>query len=282
MIELLQWRIGDTRITCIPESCQSYPLKNIIPDANADRLEVHRSWLAPHFLEGQDGLLISVHGLLVESRGKRILVDTCIGPHMPGHENSIVFLKNLEAAGFSPGDIDVVMCTHLHFDHVGWNTTLIDGQWVPTFPNARYLYARREWDHWNNARDKGFAMTFAECVSPVMEAGLVDLIDMDHAITEEVRLLPTPGHTPGHVSVLIDSRGEQAIITGDMVFHPVQWAEVNWLTGGDGDRDQAVETRCRIRDRYADTGVLIIGTHFASPTAGYISKNGDEGYWFKV
>ena len=142
------------------------------------------------------------------------------------------FLKDFEAAGFSRESIDVVLCTHLHIDHVGWNTMLVDGKWVPTFPNARYLMGRAEFDYWKAAPGStaGEPAVFADSVQPVWDAGLVDLVASDHQVCPEVSLVPTPGHTIDHVSVRIVSKGEEAVITGDFVHHPCQLAHPDWDT----------------------------------------------------
>ncbi len=168
-----------------------------------------------------------------------------------------------------------MLCTHLHVDHVGWNTMKVGDRWVPTFPNARYLMGRTEYEHWSaqdpkEQRDD----VFGDSVKPVIDAGLVDMVDSDHQITEEVRLVPTPGHTPGHVSVRIASRGEEAVITGDMMHHPCQMARPDWRSTADSDGEAACKTRLRVLNEYADGPVLVIGTHFATPTAGHIKRDG--------
>src|SRR5690606_7188683 len=128
----------------------------------------------------------------------------------------------LVAAGYDPDTVDIVLCTHLHFDHVGWNTRWDGTRWVPTFPNARYLFGKGEYDHWKHHDDGSHNMDhFADAIDPVVEAGLVDFIPAEHQVCAEVSLFPTPGHTPGHVSVLIRSQGQEAVITGDLMHHPL-------------------------------------------------------------
>ena len=168
-----------------------------------------------------------------------------------------------------------MLCTHLHVDHVGWNTRLEDGRWVPTFPNARYLWNRQEYDYWIDSEETLYQSIMSESVKPVFDAGLVDLVEGEHAVTDEVRLEPTPGHTPGHVSVHIASRGEEAIITGDFIHHPVQCAHPEWSSAFDYDAPQGIETRRKFFAQYANQPVLIIGTHFAGVTAGRIVPDGD-------
>jgi glyoxylase-like metal-dependent hydrolase (beta-lactamase superfamily II) len=177
----------------------------------------------------------------------------------------------LATAGFPAESIDSVMCTHLHVDHVGWNTRLVNGKWVPTFPNARYLFGRKEWEHWSSAqalnRD-GDVM--GDSVRPIIDAGLAELVDMRHALTPEVRLEPTPGHTPGHVSVRISSRGEDAVITGDLMHHPLQCAEPDLANNYDVDAAGARRTRREFLARYSNKRMLVLGTHFAPPTGGWV------------
>jgi len=170
-----------------------------------------------------------------------------------------------------------VLCTHLHFDHVGWNTQRVGGKWVPTFPQARYYFGRKEFAHWKHLRDTGgyhHVDHLVDSVDPVLEAGLVDFIDPDFLLTDEVSLIPTPGHTPGHVSVLIRSRGEEAVITGDLMHHPIQLAVPTAHGRFVMDQAQGAKTRVEFIDRFADTPTLVIGSHFSDPTAGHIVSDG--------
>lgn len=277
----LSWTIGAVRVTRILEREVSTPISGLIPAATPVALAAHRDWLLPHFLDADaTHCKLSLHALVIEADGKRIVVDTCIGEHQaPGMEVLDVptrpFLDDLAAAGFPRDSIDIVLCTHLHFDHVGWNTMRVDGRWQPTFPRARYLFARREWEHWHAAADRETWTLYDETVAPVIAAGLADFVAMDHALSASVRLEPTPGHTPGHVSVAIESGGRRALITGDMSHHPVQWAEPDWGTVADTDAAAAAQTRRRISADCADAAaVLIIGTHYPAPCAGYLINSG--------
>jgi glyoxylase-like metal-dependent hydrolase (beta-lactamase superfamily II) len=219
----------------------------------------------------------------------KIVVDTCVGQRpLPGMFASMsddgAFLGALAAAGFAREDVDVVICTHLHFDHVGWNTMQVDGAWVPTFPNARYVLARPEYEHWRDAseavRMASSAITFDDAVTPLFDFGVVDLVDVDHAVTAAVSLVPTPGHSPGHVSVRIRSDGAEAIITGDCVHSPVQLAEPDWFTVVDSDGAQSSATRRALVAACLDRDVLLIGTHFPPPTAGHVVTT-DVGVRFR-
>ena len=276
-MENLRWDIGDVRVTRIVESDTTFSIYDLLPAATSEALTLHKHWLQPHFIDDEGQIKISFHSLVVESRDKVIVVDTCIGEHgnpFAPDEPIVVadgFLENLAASGFPREEVDVVLCTHLHYDHVGWNTMRVKGRWVPTFPNAQYLFAKTEYEHWQLESQMPVAGTFDDAVKAVFDAGLADLVEMNHKITEEVCLIPTPGHSPGHVSVLIRSGGQQALITGDMTHHPVQWAEPEWsLSMVDYDEELSTQTRRQVAAEHADTGTLVIGTHYPSPTAGHL------------
>ena len=277
----MTWMFGDVTVTKVVEMVQPVPLAGMLPLATPEALADHAGWLRPHFLE-DDGATtaLSIHSLIVESQGRTILVDTCVGCRdiegMPGLRGPEEFPDRLADAGYPVDEVDVVCCTHLHFDHVGWNTRLVDGSWVPTFPNARYLFCRSEYEHWV-AEPGGYALNVPHTVTPVVDAGMADLVETDHRVTDEVRFVPTHGHSPGHVSVLIESGGEQALITGDATHHPVQWAEPDWGMSGDWDGPMGAETRRRLRAEHGAAGTLILGTHYAEPSAGRIV--GDGGDW---
>jgi len=239
------------------------------------------NWLQPDFADERGRLKMSIHALVVETPSRRILIDTCLGNDK---ENRRIptwnrlhgsFLADLAAAGYPRESIDTVVCTHLHVDHVGWNTMLVDGSRVPTFPNARYLMGRVEFAHWTAQRQcYDVAAVLADSVTPVWAAGLVDLVETDHRICDEINLVPTLGHTPGHVSVRIASRGEEALITGDFMHHPCQIARPDWSSTADTDPTEARHTRERMLTRLSDTPILVIGTHFAGRTAGHIVPDG--------
>jgi glyoxylase-like metal-dependent hydrolase (beta-lactamase superfamily II) len=277
MSTLLRWQVGAVRITRIQE-LEAPGMRFIVPQATIDNI-AGIPWLTP-FLAANGDALGSVHALVLEVADRRIMVDTCIGNDKerripPWNKRQGPFLTQLTEAGYPPDSIDTVICTHLHTDHVGWNTRLVEEQWVPTFPRARYLVARPEWEHWSQSTDRWTQIVMADSVRPIFEAGLVDLVDVQHVVHETMRFEPTPGHTPGHVSVHIRSQGEEAVITGDLVHHPCQFAHPDWGSSADTDPAQADRTRQAFMARYADTPTLIIGTHFAGPTAGRLVRHGD-------
>ena len=274
-----RWQLGDVSITRVVEAEGPVPPTFLLPDAAPERLEAHAHWLRPRFVNANGRFMSSIHAFVVESSGLRIVVDTCVGndkarPNPFWNRLQGPFLQTLTRAGFPPDSIDVVLCTHLHVDHVGWNTRLVEGRWVPTFPNARYLFSRREWEHWSRVEDNADGDVVGDSVRPIVDAGLADLVEPDHRLTPDVQLEPMPGHTPGHSSVRIASRGEDGIITGDVMHHPVQCAEPGWRSNFDVDVEAARRTRLDFLARYADRPVLVLGTHFAAPTAGRIVRDG--------
>ncbi len=271
----MQWTIGDVRVTKVVEHELPIPLNGLLTDVPDEAVARH-GWLAPDFLDADGLARLSIHGLVIDTGERRILVDTCVGNLreglvMPPVESS--FPEALAAAGYATRDIDTVVCTHLHFDHVGWNTRLVEGKWVVTFTNARYLIGRVEWEHWSVT--DGDYSNVGDTVRPVVEAGAADLVEVDHQICPQVRLVPTPGHTPGHVSVVIESGGQRAVITGDMAHHPIQFAEPDIAAPADSDSPMAAKTRRIFLAERAQDSALVIGTHFGGPTAGRIVPDAD-------
>ncbi len=275
---MLSWRIGAVKITCIVEQDELLRVHRFLKGGDQAKMDAV-AWIKPPFVDEAGRLNFSVQAFVVETPARRILVDTCMGNHKPrlGHGAmlSTDFLQRFEAAGFARDSIDTVVCTHLHYDHVGWNTQLRDGRWVPTFPQARYLMGRDEFDHARADAEADHAAVFDDSVRPVFDAGLVDLVATDHRVCEEVSFTPTPGHTMGHVSVRIVSEGAEALITGDMAHHPVQMAFPDWHVKSDHDEALSNATRRSVFADAADRGVLLIGSHFAAPTAGRVARDGE-------
>jgi len=273
------WKIGDVKVTKVVEVETTNRVTWILPDATPEAL-ARETWLQPHFATADGRGTMSVHAFVLESDGRRIVVDTCVGndkdrPIPNWHRRQGTFLRDLETAGFPADSIDAVLCTHLHVDHVGWNTRLDRGRWVPTFRRARYLFHRAELDYWMAEKETPYGDVMGDSVRPVLDAGLVDLVESTHAVDAAVRLEPTPGHTPGHVSVRIRSRGAEGVITGDLMHHPVQCAHTDWQSSADVDPERAVATRRDFVRDCAASGALVLGTHFAGPTAGHIVARDD-------
>lgn len=276
-----KWKIGKVTVTKIVELEATGGTRFILPQATREAV-MPIEWLKPHFMDDDGKLKMSIHALVIETPTRRMIVDTCLGNDKEGRDvptwNNLSgpFLKDLAAAGFARETIDTVMCTHLHVDHVGWNTMKVDGKWVPTFPNARYLMGKREFEYWRDQKEKhDQVLIFADSVKPVFDAGLVDLVETNHQISPEVSFVPTLGHTPGHVSVRISSEGEEALITGDFIHHPCQMAHPEWAATVDYDQKASTATRRDVFGRLAGTPTLVIGTHFAGATAGHVVRDGD-------
>jgi len=279
-MESTTWNVGETTITQIVEVEAGDLIQQVIPNATRENISAIE-WLRPHFADDAGKLKGLVQAFVVKTPTDCVLIDTCIGngkdrPAVAEFSNlQTDFLDRLSRAGYSAQDIDIVMCTHLHFDHVGWNTMYVDGKWIPTFINARYLFAEDEFNYWHThpvAEIDDDHNGFNDSVLPIWQAGLADLIPVNYSISQEISLIPTPGHTPGHVSVLIQSGGECAVITGDAVHHPCQIAHPNWSTTSDTDQSEACISRQALFDRCADGKTLFIGSHFAHPVAGYLRK----------
>ncbi|HWQ31924.1 MAG TPA: MBL fold metallo-hydrolase [Blastocatellia bacterium] len=273
-----RWKIGRVTVTRVVEIEGPTRGTFLFAPATPENILRH-AWLQPHFASPEGYFISAVQAWVIESEDRRIIVDTCVGNDKPRSLKfwnmlQTNFLTDLAEAGFPRQSIDTVLCTHLHVDHVGWNTMLSGDRWVPTFPHARYLFARREWDYWSQQPSHPEGDVMGDSVRPVIEAGLCELVEMDHRLTDEVWLEPTPGHTPGHVSVRISSEGREAVITGDLMHHPVQCAEPDWASNYDADPAAARQTRREFLARYADGPVLVLGTHFATPSAGHIVSEG--------
>lgn len=277
----MKWKIGDVTVTKVVELETLGGSRFILPDATYDAVRPI-SWLVPHFADAGGKLRMSIHALVVETKGQTIIVDTCLGNDKKDrrvptwNDRQGTFLADLAAAGFPRERIDTVLCTHLHVDHVGWNTMLVDGKWKPTFPKARYLFGRIEFEHWRDQTETAHMLpVYSDSVAPIVEAGLHTLVEADQQLTPEISLVPTHGHSPGHVSVRISSKGEEALITGDWAHHPCQLAHPEWASTADYDAKAAEVTRRRMLAELADRPVLVIGTHFAGPTAGRVKRDGN-------
>jgi glyoxylase-like metal-dependent hydrolase (beta-lactamase superfamily II) len=278
-------QIGDVTIQRIVE--QEAPLFEALPffpTLTPELLAENRGWLRPKFLDADDKLVLCIQSYVVQTPDHNILIDTCVGNHKPRPTrafwhllNSDRYENNLAAAGLSVGDIDFVMCTHLHPDHVGWNTRLEDGRWVPTFPNARYLFADREFDYWT-ARHKDEAEVLpwiTDSVLPIVAAGRVDLVKSAHAFDEVVTLVPTPGHTIDHYSVRVGKPGADALITGDMIHSPLQARYPELSARPDYDPKQSAATRRKLFGDICDTSTLVCTAHFPSPSIGRLVSRQD-------
>jgi glyoxylase-like metal-dependent hydrolase (beta-lactamase superfamily II) len=281
-----RWTVGDVTITKVVESESWLPaefLAEFLPGSLREDVEAMQ-WLAPHYLyDGQVSL--GIYSFLVETPDRKLVIDTAVGNAKSRVGPAFNMLDTTFLDDFrrvwEPQDVDAVVSTHLHVDHVGWNTRLVDGEWLPTFANAVYYFVDREYRHWEQcaADDQPHplfdaAAVFADSLRPIADAGQAEFIVPSAQLTPEVALIPSHGHTPGHVSVLVQSRGESAVITGDLVHFPCQIGHPDWSSVYDHDAVAAAATRTAFLERFADTDTLVIGTHFGTPTGVFAQRDG--------
>ncbi|WP_314948757.1 MBL fold metallo-hydrolase [Bradyrhizobium cosmicum] len=278
----LTFSVGDLTIhRVIEQETPFFPALEFIPGLTPEVLAENRAWMREaKALDEQDALLLCFQSYVIKSPHHTILVDSCIGNDKPrtrpswNMKTDDAYMRSLAAAGMSPGDIDFVMCTHLHADHIGWNTRLENGHWVPTFPKARYVFAKREFDYWSEQNAKAEVPAFADSVLPVVEAGRHELVGGDHQIGDHVRILPTPGHTPGHVAFTLGRGKDDAVFSGDLIHSPLQALYPELSMKFDVDQAQAASTRRSFLERYCDTDTLCCTAHFPSPSVGKIRRKG--------
>jgi glyoxylase-like metal-dependent hydrolase (beta-lactamase superfamily II) len=278
------WKIGSVTVTPVIELTLPIPATFLLPEATPQALEPYAAWLRPGYLTETGLINLVIQAFLVESRGRKIIVDTCVGngktravPQMSGLDTP--FLERITDAGFPPEQVDTVICTHLHVDHVGWNTKQVDGRWVPTFPNARYLFTREEWEYWRGAEGvSAMARTgdyMADSVVPIVEAGLADFVPMNHQLFPEVSLIPAAGHTPGLVCVDVRSSRERLVLAGDLLHSPLQCVFPEWKMLYCVDAAASARTRVRLLSEWAESRTPILPTHFPSPSAGLVERSND-------
>ena len=277
-------QFGDVTVTTVIELDGPMFIPDVLlPDWNEDDLEANRDWLEPRHYDPDEGLLVMpVQSFIIKTPHHTILIDGCFGngkalPNERFAHMNTPWLERLADAGAAPEDIDVVMCTHLHGDHVGWNTRQDNGRWVPTFPNADYLFTKREWDYWTNLaeEEKAHRPHITESVLPVIDAGQSKLVDADHAVEDGIRLMPLHGHTPGHVGVTIETGDNRCVLTGDMIHHPIQCVHPDWSSSFCADPGKSAETRRNFLESHAETDWVVAPTHFPTPTFGFVERAGD-------
>jgi len=276
-------KLGNLTIGRILEQVTPFDRFKFFPKTTEADWAPHVGWLAPHALNPDTGeLQFPMQSYLVRTSRHTILVDTCVGndKHRPTRprwhlKHDDYWMDALAGHGVAPEDIDFVMCTHLHADHVGWNTRLENGRWVPTFPNARYVFTKKEADAWEQGIAPFTRDAYEDSVLPVIAAGRADLVANDHALDDEVWLEPSPGHTPDHVSVRLSSAGADAVMCGDMMHSPVQCRHPEWEPWPDFDPATAASTRRAFMERYCETATLVCTAHFPLPSAGRIVRAGD-------
>lgn len=284
------WRVGDCTVTRIEEQLgpASFPPAQYFDHFDPELLDRHRHWLEPHhYLPRSNELVTSVHAWLIRTPAHTVLVDTCSGNHKERpwwprfHRMNTPFMLRLAAVGVQPGEVDFVLCTHLHADHIGWNTHLVEGKWVPTFPNARYLFSRTELAHWDPARpaagvpDPVRRVAFIDSVQPVLEAGLALAVEDAHAIDDMLHIEPAPGHTPGHMALRLAHRGAAGVFCGDAIHHPLQVCAPDWNSRFCEDPQLARRTRWRLLSECAEHGHWLFPTHFGAPHVAAIQAQSD-------
>ncbi|MEU6173202.1 MBL fold metallo-hydrolase [Streptantibioticus parmotrematis] len=284
--EVPRWSAGGIRVHRIDEIVLPPATGQwLLPDATPD-LVTTQDWLHPHFTDDEGLLRLASHSFAFTLGGLRVLVDTGIGngkerANPAWHDLRTDYLQRLTQAGFPPDEVDLVILTHLHADHVGWNTRQENGRWVPTFPNARYVVSRTEREFWAGYdMEEARRQMFRDSVIPVEEAGLLDLVDVPAEgadLLPGLRLLPTPGHTPGHVAVELSDAGHKALITGDCIHHPFQLAHPGVGACVDIDPERSEHSRRTLLASLAGTDTLVLGTHFPPPTAGHVVSH-EEAY----
>ncbi|MGY8661435.1 MBL fold metallo-hydrolase [Bradyrhizobium sp. UFLA05-109] len=280
----LKFSVGDLTIhRVIEQEAPFFPALEFLPALTPEVLAENRAWMKQaKALDDNDVLMLCFQSYVVKTPHHTILIDSCIGNDKPrpNRQNwhmktDDTYLRALGAAGVSVDDVDFVMCTHLHVDHVGWNTRLENGRWVPTFPKARYLFAQQEFDYWSEQNAKAEVPPFVDSVLPVVEAKRHELVGNDHQIGDHVRILPTPGHTPGHVAFTFGRGKDDAVFSGDLMHSPLQTLYPELSIKFDVDPAQAAKTRRSFLERYCDTDTLCCTAHFPSPSSGKIRRKGN-------
>jgi glyoxylase-like metal-dependent hydrolase (beta-lactamase superfamily II) len=278
------FRLGDLEIhRVIEEEEPLFDPLEFFPGLTQEVLDENRSWLEPQAIDPATGKVrLCIQSYLIRTPHHTILVDTCVGnyKHRPNRpfwhmKTAGTWERNLAATGFSVNDIDYVMCTHLHVDHVGWNTRLENGRWVPTFPKARYVFGEQEYAYWSEEHARAPNPVIEDSVLPVVAAGRADLVATDHALNDHVRLTPTPGHTPDHYAVELGKGETIAVLTGDLIHSPLQARYPEISMRADVDQKQSAVTRRKFLECYCDTGRLLCTAHFPSPSTGHLTRWGD-------
>lgn len=276
-------RIGDVEVWRILEICAPFrEPKELFPNAGPEVRSIIEALVPGSICASSGQLILPIQGFLLKTPSHNILVDSCVGNHknIPGHpdwhqRDEGRFMAALTAAGVGVADVDYVLCTHLHVDHIGWNTQLQNGRWVPTFPNARYLMPSGD-EEMLRMRSGN---SYEESVLPIMEAGQAELVDAGHQLGDNVELVPSPGHSPGHVSILVRSGGREALITGDALHSSAQCWHPDWHFKFDADPELAGTSRKQILERCSETGCLVLGSHFMLPSVGHVKWEKSAFRW---
>jgi glyoxylase-like metal-dependent hydrolase (beta-lactamase superfamily II) len=280
----LKFTVGDLTIHRIVEQEGSFhPAHVLFPALTPEMLAENRDWMRKAgVMDAEDTMIFCFQSYVVRTPHHTILIDSCIGNDKPrpgrakwDQKTDDTYMRGLKDAGVSVEDIDFVMCTHLHVDHVGWNTRLENGRWVPTFPKARYVFGKTEYDYWAAEHAKADQPPFADSVLPVVEAKQAEMVQDDFAVGDHMRIVPTPGHTPGHVAFAFGRGKDDAVFTGDLIHSPLQLLYPELSLQFDVDKAQAAVTRRKFLDHYCETDTLCCTAHFPSPSTGKIRRRGN-------
>ena len=287
----LHMTLGDITLHRIIEDQSALmPIRDFLPNLSQEVLDTHRDWLAGSGAldPSNDHIVLCFQSYVIKTPHHTILVDSCLGNHKnrPNRprwhqKTDDHYMTALAKAGISVEEIDYVMCTHLHVDHVGWNTRLENGVWVPTFPNARYLFSKQEYAYWEERSRTEAIDHIIDSVLPIVHLGRADLIESSGAVNDHVRLLPTPGHTIDHFAVTLGAKRDDAVIIGDLFHSPIQMKYPDLFMRLDYDGVQSTQSRQSFLQRYGDTSTLCCTAHFPSPSMGHI-KSSPSGYFCEM
>jgi glyoxylase-like metal-dependent hydrolase (beta-lactamase superfamily II) len=279
----MTFKAGDATIHRIIEMEVGFtPALEFLPNLTKQVLDENRSWLHPAALDANDNLVLCFQSYVVKTGKHNILIDSCVGNDKERTARPLwhkkkddAFMRGLAAAGLTVNDIDFVLCTHLHVDHIGWNTRLENGRWVPTFPKARYIFSKKELDFWVEESKKTDLPQIVDSVIPIVEAKACDVVTSDYSLNDMITLIPTPGHTIDHYAVTLGRKGEDAVFTGDLIHTPLQALHPELSMRVDYNPAQGIESRKRFLETYCDTNTLCCFAHFPSPSKGYVKRWGN-------
>ena len=288
------YKLGELEIhRAIESEVPIFDTFSFFPDATKEVVEANKDWLMPRYIDPKTiEVILCIQSYVIKTLHHTILVDTCVGNHKSRparpswHMQNSPFIEELAGVGVQPEEVDFVLCTHLHVDHVGWNTKLLDGRWVPTFPNAKYIFSRNEFELWAARYEKGetvpVPLVYEDSVLPIVEAGQAIIVEDTHQIDDGMWLEPAPGHTPGHVMLNLKSGEETALMSGDVIHHPLQLIRPDWSSRACEDPHLSAVSRTKMLERIADTNTLLCPAHFGSPTMGHVISHATDGFRYRL
>ena len=288
------YKLGELEIhRAIESEVPIFDTFTFFPDATREVVEANKDWLMPRYIDPKTiEVILCIQSYVIKTSHHTILVDTCVGNHKSRparpswHMQNSPFIEELGSVGVHPEEVDFVLCTHLHVDHVGWNTKLLDGRWVPTFPNAKYIVSRNEFELWAARYEKGetvpVPLVYEDSVLPIVEAGQAIIVEDTHQIDDGMWLEPAPGHTPGHVMLNLKSGEETALMSGDVIHHPLQLIRPEWSSRACEDPHLSAVSRTKMLERVADTNTLLCPAHFGSPTMGHVISHATDGFRYRL